>query len=324
MNQSNTREYEKGYFAERPILLVAGLFMLAAIPIGMMMVLMYGSVSGNEFSPDDFTRRQFVYQRIPWLDWTISGIEYTDITPELEQSLTISGLIDERKSKGGKQQTWHLYHDSGVPDSHACDARFLTTYLDFSDWDSGTATSTPFWLKWNEQFPQSAKIFWPTIADLARNEMYLIIPDVMRFAMNVTDDQLGSFQTELNELMRASWITSAESDLQLVDSHRAAERLIRAQLIESSSELTALIDRCRNDVEEFSKIELRAEAAAEHLKNEIAESIARKENSGQLDKVTESDDEADSGDNGEPSPNTITAEAADTSVSNDPNESSEP
>ena len=173
MNSNNPKEYEAGYFAERPILLVAGLFLLAAIPIGMLMLFAYGTVRGSEFSPDDFTRREFAYQQIPWLNWTVSGIEYTDITQELEQTLTTDRLIRRRTPSKGQKKTWHLYYDSAVPDSHACDARFLTTYLDFDDWDSKTATSTPFWLKWNEKFPQSAKIFWPTVADLARNEMYL-------------------------------------------------------------------------------------------------------------------------------------------------------
>ncbi len=318
MNRIKNRQDETGYFAERPVLLVAGLFLLAAVPIGMMMVLMYGSVSGNEFSPDDFTRRHFEYQRIPWLDWTISGIEYTDVTPELEQSLTISGLINKSKPTGSKQKTWHLYHDSGVPDSHGCDARFLTTYLDFSDWDSSTATSTPFWLKWNEQFPLSATIFWPMIADLARNEMYLIIPNVMRFALNTTNDEPERFQSKLNELTRASWITSGELDLQLGNYQRATERLIRAQLIDSSSEVATLIDRCRDQVAEFSGIKLRAEAAAKRLESEITAALAKKDRSIPSGGKSEINDKKNSTSKGESLPDDIPAEAADDSVADGP------
>ena len=144
MNSSTSRDHEPGYFAERPILVVAGLFLLAAIPIGMMMMFIYGTVQGSEFSPDDFTRRDFSYQQIPWLNWTVSGIEYNNVTPELEQTLITSRLIKRKKLAKGVKKTWHLYDDSAVPDSHACDARFLTTYLDFDDWDSKTAVSTPF------------------------------------------------------------------------------------------------------------------------------------------------------------------------------------
>jgi hypothetical protein len=274
MNQTSYEELERAYFAERPILLLAGLILLAAIPIGMLILLMYGSVSGSEFSPDDFTRRHFTYQRIPWLDWTISGIEYTDVTTKLEQTLKTEGLIDSKKPASGAQKTWHLYRDSGVPDSHACDARFLTTYLDFHDWDSKTATSTPFWLKWNEEFPQSAKIFWPTVADLARNEMYLIVPDVMRFAFDVTKDKPKPFESELNKRARAGWILSGESDLQMGNYQRAAKSLFRAQLIEPSEKLTGLIELCRHQVDDFSAIKQRATVAANTLKSNIARAVA--------------------------------------------------
>ena len=292
--------------------MVAGLFLLAAIPISMIVVLMYGSVSGSEFSPDDFTRRRFNYQRIPWLDWTVSGIEYTDTTPELEQTLMTNGLIDRRKSAGSQKKTWHLYFDSAVPDSHACDARFLTTYLDFSDWDSQTATSTPFWLTWNEQFPESAKIFWPIVADLARNEMYLIIPDVMRFAMNVTEDKPQSFQSELSKLTQARWITSGELDLQLGNYQRAIERFFRAELIEPSSKLTKLIALCRDQVEDLNQIRSRAEETDDQLKLSISSALANK------------DDDQESNNAEEAAEVEVTAEAIEPVDDSEATENSEP
>jgi len=274
MNSSNTKEYESGYLAERPILLVAGLVAIAAIPIGLLMALIYGTVRGTEFSPDDFSRRDFSYQQVPWLNWTVSGIEYIDSTPELEQTLLTDRLIQRRKLAGGQTKTWHLSYDSDVPDSHACDARFLTKYLDFNDWDSKTATSTPFWLKWNEEFPQSAKIFWPTIADLARREMYLSIPEVMRFALDVVKDQPSSFQSDLNELIRKSWITAGEADFQNGNYQRAAERFCRAEAIAQSGELTKLIGQCQNKVDDFPEIQSRAAATTVELEAEIVKALS--------------------------------------------------
>ena len=308
MNSSNSKDYEPGYFAERPILLVAGLFFLAAIPIGLLVLFVYGSVRGSEFSPDDFTRRHFSYQQIPWLNLTISGIEYSDTTPELEQTLITDRLINRKKLAKGIKKTWHLYNDSAVPDSHACDARFLTAYLDFTDWDSKTATSTPFWLKWNEKFPQSAKIFWPTIADLARNEMYLSIPDVMRFALNIVEDQPKSFQSDLNDVTRSCWISAGEADLQSGRYQRAAERLCRAELIDSprkkngksSDSLADLIKQCRSKTDKFSDTLSHAVDATDELKSEIADALS---------------DDADSGKDGDQSQSStsIKAEAEDPS-----------
>lgn len=274
MNQSTTTKYERSYFSERPVVMVAGLFLLAAIPIGLIVVVMYGSVRGSEFSPDDFTRRHFAYQQIPWLNWTVSGIEYTDMTSELEQTLITNGLIQKKKSAGNKQKTWHLYFDSGVPDSHGCDARFLTEYLDFSDWDSNMATSTPFWTTWNERYPKSARVFWPTVADLARHEMYLIMPEVMRFAMNVFKDKPGPFRSDLSDLVREQWITSGESDLQQANYQRAIERFFRAQEIKSTERLTELIELCRDKVEDVSKIKQVANAAANDLATQIDLALA--------------------------------------------------
>lgn len=287
MNTNNSSEYESGYIAERPILLVAGLFALAAIPIGMLLLFAYGTVRGSEFSPDDFTRRQFAYHQIPWLNWTVSGIEYTDITQELEQTLATDRLIRRRILPKGQKKTWHLFYDSAVPDSHACDARFLTTYLDFSDWDSTTATSTPFWLTWNEKFPRSAKIFWPTVADLARNEMYLTLPDVMRFALNTAEDQPKSFQDDLNEVTKQCWISAGEADFQSEEFQRAAQRFCRAELIVSSgksneslsNQVAELIEQCRSKVDQFADVRSHAVDSMEELKEEIAEALSTETNS---------------------------------------------
>jgi len=274
MNSSNAKESERGYLAERPILLVAGLVAIAAIPIGLLLALVYGAVRGTEFSPDDFSRRDFSYLQVPWLNWTVSGIEYIDNTPELEQTLLTDRLIQRKKLVGKQTKTWHLSYDSDVPGSHACDARFLTKYLDFYDWDSKTATSTPFWLKWNEEFPLSAKIFWPTIADLARREMYLSIPEVMRLALDVDKDQPRSFRSDLDELIRKSWITAGEADFQTGNYQRAAERLCRAEAIAQSDELTKLIGQCQSKVDDFPEIQSRAAATAIEVETEIVNALS--------------------------------------------------
>jgi hypothetical protein len=250
--------------------MVVGLIFLATIPIGLIVFATRGYVSGSEFSPDDFTRRHFSYQQLPWLNWTISGIEYNDVTPELEQSLMKNGLIERRVPPTGQSKTWHLFWDARVPDSHGCDARFLTSYLDFSDWDATTATSKPYWLTWNEAHPDSAKVFWPTIADLARNEMYLVIPTIMRFAMDQSDDDAALFQTELNTFVQQGWFNVGETQLRKGDFGLAVKCLLRAKQLNASDEIEMLLNRCRNQVDNFDQLKHDATKATDDLATTIA------------------------------------------------------
>ena len=106
---------------------------------------------------------------------------YSDKTSDLEKSLTADRLI---RSVILKKKRWHLVSDFGSSViSHQCDARFLTGYLDKLDNDGNS-----YWDTWNTDFPKCAKVFWPEVAELARDEMYLKIADVMRVAMSVSKD----------------------------------------------------------------------------------------------------------------------------------------
>jgi hypothetical protein len=117
-----------------------------------------------------------------------------------------------------------------------CDARFLLDYLDLPGTESNS-----YWEQWNDKHPQLAKIFWPVIADLARHEMYLAIPDIMRMAMAVdaeADQQSGvkidqpasaeSFHTRLNQMAADGYSTFGELDQQAGRTERAKIRFQRA------------------------------------------------------------------------------------------------
>ena len=62
----------------------------------------------------------------------------------------------------------------------------------------------------------------------------LTLPDVMRFALNTAEDKPESFQADLNEVTKQSWILAGESDFQSGEYQRAAERFCRAELIDST------------------------------------------------------------------------------------------
>jgi hypothetical protein len=209
-----------------------------ATPIGLLILFGVGQNSGREFSPDDFSRRSFQYNQVPGLDWVLFKKTYTDVTTVLEQDLVADKLV---KPVINKTKTWHLIWDSGDRDglpSDQCDARFLTAYLDMSD-DEGNN----YWTPWNEKFPKCAKVFWPRVADLARDEMYLKIPDVMRVAMEVDSDQPDQFLPILDRLSAKIYLELGSLDLEMDRLERARLRLDRSIQILPSREAY----QCRSD-----------------------------------------------------------------------------
>lgn len=178
------------------ILLGMLLLLVLSLPVWLLVMFTSGWTHGVEFSPDDFSRRSFTYNQMPWVGWTIQGKEYVDRTNSLEKGLISDGLI---KSVNNSPQVWHLTEDtssiSGNQVPAECDARFLTGYLDLRG-----AEGDLYWEAWNDEHPKLAKILWPIVADLARNEDYLKIPPLMRMAMGQSKDDPESFQLKLRKM----------------------------------------------------------------------------------------------------------------------------
>ncbi len=57
------------------------------------------------------------------------------------------------------------------------DAAILARYLDLKD-DEGEL----LWLAWSKKEPKLAKVFWPAVAEAARREMYVLVPDLFHLA----------------------------------------------------------------------------------------------------------------------------------------------
>jgi len=182
-----------------------------------------GQKSGVEFSPDDFSRRAFSYNQTPFVKWVIHRKSYADRTTSMEKNLIQSGFI---QTVVNRTKTWHLIKDSGSNSAFAsdqCDARFLTNYLDLSNEDGDE-----YWTIWSTDFPKCAKVFWPLVAELARDEMYLKIPDVMQFAMELNQDKPKRFEDSLQQIIANAYLELGEIDLELDRLERAKSRLQKA------------------------------------------------------------------------------------------------
>jgi hypothetical protein len=236
MPENNTSKFPYGWLV----------VLISIIVFAVVLMIFYGKgqTSGIEFSPDDFSRRSFSYNQTPLLKWVIRKKTFADRTTDLEKHLTLDGFVP---TVVNRTKTWHLIKDSGSNAKFAsdqCDARFLTNYLDLTNDDGDD-----YWTIWTADFPKSAKIFWPRVADFARDEMYLKIPDVMQLAMDITSDKPGRFEAALNQLLSEAYLEMGEIDLGLERLERAKTRLQKASDLgddDTSSRANDLLTQCES------------------------------------------------------------------------------
>lgn len=181
-----------------------------------------GEKSGVEFSPDDFSMRSFNYCNLPIINWTRRGIKHVDYSNSTATTLVADGWI---RKTGRTPKRWHLVSENGgfsstSKISTACDARFLTDYFDFTNGEGENTIA-----KWTDDNPTSAKVYWPLIADMARDKLYLPIPGLMEFVLDYPEpDKDGKFAVELMDQVADAWYQGGMTD-QLNGRHdRAIER----------------------------------------------------------------------------------------------------
>ena len=156
------------------------------------------SVSGTEFSPDTFSIRKFNYRQSPF-SGTIRGKRFLNHVDSDCESLIALNLIPASKSV---TQRWDLVSESIQSTevlSGEFDARFITRYLTYK-------TDT-----WNRQNIEKAEILWPHVVALARQRLYLVIPRVLSFALNSSQDLSNEmFETRLNKKLGQAWLEAAK------------------------------------------------------------------------------------------------------------------
>ena len=155
-------------------------------------------VSGTEFSPNTFTIRKFNYRQSPF-SGTVRGKRFINNVDSNCESLVALNLIGAPKSV---TQRWDLVSESIQSTdvlSGEFDARFMTQYLTYST-DA-----------WNRENVEKAEILWPHIVTLARQRLYLVIPRVLSFALNSSDDLSNEmFETQLNKKLGRAWLEAAK------------------------------------------------------------------------------------------------------------------
>jgi len=213
----------------------AGIAILIITPIIGIYLMTAGMVGGEEFCPDDFSQRNFFYNKAPWIGTTLWGLTHETKNSVLQKRLIADGLIQPTGNK-----TWHLVRDNTTDPnlSSAYDARILVDYLNMSD-DSFQS----YWDRWIDEHPKSAKIFWPAVADLARHKLYWAIPEVMRLAIHLKTDGDPDFAQRLKRATSDAFILQGKRSQQRNDHALAVELFDQALNYVSTNETRLLRQR---------------------------------------------------------------------------------
>jgi len=134
--------------------------------------LQFGHVEGEEFSPDTFTRRKYSYYQVPLIRLQISGIDRTTTTGDLELHLTTNKIVTVQNSNN---PAWHTIRakEGNFWLPHG-DAAILFRYVGESNAPGGVT-----WLDWTTANANMAAVLWPAVAQLARDELYFLVPDLL-------------------------------------------------------------------------------------------------------------------------------------------------
>lgn len=196
---------------------------IVSLGIGFLILSAYGERSGVEFSPDDFSMRKFDYCNLPLINWTRRGIKYSDAPNGNAATLIADDWI---RVTGRTPKRWHLVSETGgqlFPSGRMpsdCDARFLTEYFDTNN------NSGENWImNWTNDNPKSAKRYWPLIAEMARDELYLPIPGLMEFVLDYPNsDKDENFEAALLKRVSEAWYQAGITDQRNGSHQRAVKR----------------------------------------------------------------------------------------------------
>jgi hypothetical protein len=194
---------------QRLIFVIGCVIGLAAILI--YTVFWFGHIRGEEFAPECFRRRTFQYYELPLLGWQVWPIRHRDSTNPLESYLSGERLIGARKAPT-EDTRWDLVMATrGITGSRVVahgDARILCSYLDIQD-----AEGNRVWLEWSKKNGPLAKVLWPAVADVSRQQLYLFTPDLLQLAERATT--AGNLQREISRTLGDRYYQLAESHRQL-------------------------------------------------------------------------------------------------------------
>lgn len=165
-------------------------------PFVLMFLIFASIVDGEEFSPDTFETRRFQYYRLPVIGTVLTKRSIEDSSSVLHQTLLSDGFVTPPATKTNR---WDLIRENWTSgNSPDFDASILDSYLAIR-----SDGSSQYWHNWNDQNPERAAVLWPAIADLARANQYVLMPDLFRLSRELPKAKsvaTDPFQADLQKL----------------------------------------------------------------------------------------------------------------------------
>lgn len=164
------------------------------------------SIGGTEFCPQLFQKRDFNYWRLPGtkirLGTTLLSPAASPCSKSILQTLPAVGATD-----------WHVAKVRYGTVSRSLAPEVLIDYLEAKDANGANA-----WDAWSFRNPQRASILWPIVQQVAIQEMYHCIPELLQTA----NSDLADAQLDKN-LRRAS-LQAAQSKLKALQESKKSDR----------------------------------------------------------------------------------------------------
>lgn len=265
---------------------------VAAVLLTLIMsILLFGSCSGEQFSPEKFRRRTFSFYQIPIAELQITPFVYENSNQALESYLNSKNLVP---SAGNAKTQWHVvrfYRNRA--ETFRGDAAILTSYLDDSNeivFGNRFTTANTELLNWSRNNPKLAKVFWPYVAYVARDDVYYLAPDLFEIVDEHRDPT--TLDRALKEKLLADYHKIAKTELAVGESSHALKLLDRMTEIDPPAE-----GRLRElRIEALKASGELGEAAKERERKPNSESGANSAESGTPEKPAKKQDEPAVGD----------------------------
>ena len=180
------------------------------------LTMQFGGVQGVELNPHSFARRSYSLYEIPLIRIQVRGIRREDLNGDVAEFLAGKGYIVAAKNA---PDVWHIISGSrGAKAPRVGDADILSRYLDAADADEKRV-----WIEWSGKHPELAKVFWPAVATLAQEELYIHIPPLFDHAQRAEDAQ--EFQKQVNAEVAARLLELA-GEMSAAEEHKDALRVL--------------------------------------------------------------------------------------------------
>jgi hypothetical protein len=176
--------------------------------------LLFGQQGGEEFSPDTFSRRSFFYFQIPLVGIQVTPIFRDDTTNSLENYLVAGKFVKRTPTDNPR---WDLVTALSAGSKVVRgDAEILCSYLGMADENSRLV-----WQHWSDTNPEAAKVLWPPVAQLARQQLYLLVPELFELASAESDPK--TLAGKLDQSLARQYRRLAEIQEKLGNRERALE-----------------------------------------------------------------------------------------------------